>query len=133
MITLFCWVYDDKNAFSIDISRDKAVDKLKEAIFAKNPNRFQGIDAYSKIVVYGILSSAFWETYWKVEIESRNKEELRNIQLRRSPDHWRIIPKRWACVIDVEKKKISDLIPETIQKLPYARVISVGFPIGLFK
>ena len=46
-ILLMCWVYGDKNPFSVNISREKIVDQLKEAIIAKSPNRFRGIDAYS--------------------------------------------------------------------------------------
>ena len=45
MMTLFCWVFGDPQPFSVKISPEKTVDELKEAIVAKKPNRFQGIDA----------------------------------------------------------------------------------------
>ena len=36
MITIFCWVYHDESPFSVDISREKTIDKLKDTIVAKN-------------------------------------------------------------------------------------------------
>ena len=48
------WVYGDKNPFSIDISREKTVDMLKEAIVAK---KFRSIDAYSLDLWLKIIST----------------------------------------------------------------------------
>ena len=67
MITLSCWVYGDENYFCVDISREKTVHNLKQAIIAELPNCLRGIDAHSL-------------NLWKVDIDSSNKEELRNVQ-----------------------------------------------------
>ena len=67
-VILCCGIYGEKSIFSVKIRRGQLVDELKEAIVAKNPHRFHGIDAYSLDL-------------WKVEIESRNKEKLLNVQL----------------------------------------------------
>jgi crinkler effector protein len=42
---LICWVCGDPHSFPIEISPEKIVGELKEAIVAKKPNRFRGIDA----------------------------------------------------------------------------------------
>ena len=42
---LFCWVCGDTQPFPVEISPEKTVGELKEAIVAKKPNRFRGIDA----------------------------------------------------------------------------------------
>jgi crinkler effector protein len=43
---LLCWVFGDPERISVEISPEKTVDELKDAIFAKKPDRFRGIDAY---------------------------------------------------------------------------------------
>ena len=65
---LYCLVHGDKSPFPIEINREKTVGQLKDAIVAKKPHRFYSIDADSLDL-------------WKVEIESRNKEKLLNVQL----------------------------------------------------
>ena len=45
MLTLICWVYGDKNPFPVEISLEKTIGHLKDAIVARKPNRFHGIDA----------------------------------------------------------------------------------------
>ena len=67
-VILCCGIYGEKSIFSVKFRRDQLVDELKNAIVAKNPHRFHGIDAYSLDL-------------WKVENESRNKQELREMQL----------------------------------------------------
>ena len=64
MLTLFCWVLGDKSPFAVDISPEKTIDHLKQAIVARKPNRFHGIDADTLML-------------WKKYIVSR---EIRNFQ-----------------------------------------------------
>ena len=45
MMTLICQVFGDAEPFPLDISGDQLVGHLKDSIVAKNPNRFQGLDA----------------------------------------------------------------------------------------
>ena len=63
MIKLFCWIFGDPKPFPVKISPDETVGDLKEAIVAKNPNRFQGIDAVSLRL-------------WKKEISDEEKDGL---------------------------------------------------------
>jgi Crinkler effector protein N-terminal domain len=44
---LFCWVFGDARPFPVKINRDKTVGELKEAIVAKDPNRFRDIVPHS--------------------------------------------------------------------------------------
>ena len=46
---LICWIYGDRDpyTFPIEISPEKVIGELKEAIVVKNPNRFHGVDADS--------------------------------------------------------------------------------------
>ena len=67
-VILCCRIYGEKSIFSVKIRRDQLVDELKKAIVAGKPHRFHGIDADSLDL-------------WKVENESRNKQELREMQL----------------------------------------------------
>ena len=53
----------------MDISREKTVDKLKKAIVAKKPNRFQGIDAKSLDL-------------WLKNIPTKDKTKLRPLNLK---------------------------------------------------
>ena len=55
MLTLICWIFDDKSAFPVDISPEKTIGHLKKAIVAEQPNRFHSIDAYTLML-------------WKAEI-----------------------------------------------------------------
>ena len=70
-ILLICWVYGDMNPFSVEISRQKIVDQLKQAIVAKKPNRFHGIDAESL-------------TLWKVEIPDDDDAVKQNFEFKGS-------------------------------------------------
>ena len=63
-ILLICWVYGDMNPFPVEIRRQKIVDQLKEAIVAKQPNRFEGIDADSLKL-------------WKVEIPDDDDDAVK--------------------------------------------------------
>ena len=45
-ITLFCLVLGEEDAFSVQISKGGTIEELKQAILVKNPNSFQGLDAY---------------------------------------------------------------------------------------
>ena len=65
MIKLFCWIFGDREPFSVKISPDETVDELKKAIVANKPNRLQGIDADSLCL-------------WKKEV---TKEEKNGLQL----------------------------------------------------
>ena len=53
MMTLFCWVFGDPQPFPVKISLEETVGELKEAIAAKNPNRFQvsyALNLWKKII-----------------------------------------------------------------------------------
>ena len=45
MMTLFCLLFGEAEAFPIEISGEKTVGVLKKFIHAENPNSFRGIDA----------------------------------------------------------------------------------------
>ena len=60
---LFCWIFGDAQAFPVEIGPEKTVGELKEAIVAKKPNRFHGVDA-------DVLS------LWKKIISSQDKNGL---------------------------------------------------------
>ena len=45
MMTLFCQLFGEAEAFPIEISGEKTVGVLKKFIHAENPNSFRGIDA----------------------------------------------------------------------------------------
>ena len=57
------------NPFSVEISRQKIVDQLKQDIVARNPNRFQGIDAGSLKL-------------WKVEMPNDDDAMKWNLELK---------------------------------------------------
>jgi hypothetical protein len=42
--SIFCWVHGGNSSFSVDIDPEKTIGRLKEAIVAKKPNGFGGID-----------------------------------------------------------------------------------------
>lgn len=68
MIELFCWVFGDKLPFSVDVSREKTVNGLKEAIVAEIPDRFQCTNAHSLEL-------------WKKIISSKEKKKLKSSDL----------------------------------------------------
>lgn len=74
-MTLFCWVFGDGNPFPVDISPEKTVGHLKEAIVAKDPDRFQGIGAYKLKLYKKIIPSEEKENLQLSELE---KEALLN-------------------------------------------------------
>ena len=57
-ITLCCWVISNKDAFSIQISQEKTIEELKQAILAKRPNRFRGFDAEDLVLWKKVVESA---------------------------------------------------------------------------
>ena len=60
MLTLVCWVFGDKNPFLVEISLAKTILHLKDAIVARMPNRFHGIDANELVL-------------WKAEIPNEDE------------------------------------------------------------
>ena len=70
-IPVICWVYGDKKSPPVEISREKIVGQLKEAIVTKNPNQFQGIDAKSLDL-------------WKVEIPDNGDAINQNFEFKAS-------------------------------------------------
>ncbi|GBC53122.2 uncharacterized protein OCT59_030178 [Rhizophagus irregularis] len=69
-IRLFCLVKGDtfENAFLVDVEKDQPVVHLKDAIKAKKPNDFAGVDA-DKLKL------------WKVEIGGDQDDQLENLEL----------------------------------------------------
>jgi hypothetical protein len=53
---LICWVCGDTHAFPIEISPEKIIGELKEAIVVKKPNRFHGVDADSLALWKKVIS-----------------------------------------------------------------------------
>ena len=74
-LPLLCLVKGNskKNAFAVEIDRDKLVCQLKDAIKAKKQNDFAGIDA-DKLKL------------WKVTIPSDQDDQLRNLILQDSDE-----------------------------------------------
>ena len=68
MLTLICWVFDDKSAFPVDISPEKTIGHLKKAIIAEKANRFHGIYADTQML-------------WKKYIVSRERRNFQESEL----------------------------------------------------